>query len=207
VSPSTLIPPGYNARSQLMEEAAHFYDPSLVPWMLKQIKDAKGEENDKNSVQLSAIVSLTKVMKKDQMADVKKAVDKEGSQLEKDAYRLAAEVLNACGENVSCYLSKVQEPASQVEKTQFIGYKSAYMLGILGNAQTAMDMAKQLQKIPNAAVRFTTAYSIDHLTQKDAGPVADVLQKIVDENKAKGDQNMIQGDTSVKQVISRLRAR
>ena len=34
----------------------------------------------------------------------------------------------------ACYLSKIQEPAAQEEKTQFIGIKAAYMLGIFGNA-------------------------------------------------------------------------
>jgi HEAT repeat protein len=207
VPPSTLMPLGDNARGQLMEEAAHFYDSALVPWMLKQIKEAKGEENDKNSLQISALTSAIKLMKKDQMADVKAAVEKEGTPVEKDAFKLAADVLNACGENVGCYLSKLQEPAAQEQKTQFIGLKSAYMLSILGNQGTAMEIAKQLQKVRNAAVRFTAVSAIDHLVQKDTGPVIDALQKIVDENKAKGDTNMMQSDTPVKQVIYRLRAR
>ena len=38
-------------------------------------------------------------------------------------------------------------------------------------------------------------------------PVADALQKIVDENKAKDDRNMMQADAPVKEIVYRLRSR
>jgi HEAT repeat protein len=208
VSPTALMPPtGQNARAQLMEAAAHFYDPQLVPWLLKQVKDAKGGENEKDAVQLGAVVSAMKLMNKGQAADVKSAVDKKGSSIEKDAFKLSLEVVNACGDNVGCYLSKIQEPAAQQEKTQFTGLKAAYMLAILGNAGTSMEIVKQLPKVRNAAVRFAAVSAIDHLTQKEPAPVADALQKIVDENKAKDDRNMMQADAPVKEIVYRLRAR
>jgi hypothetical protein len=62
-------------------------------------------------------------------------------------------------------------------------------------------------KVKNAAVRFSAVQAIDHLTQKEPAPVADALQKIVDENKAKDDRNMMQADAPVKQILYRLRAR
>jgi HEAT repeat protein len=208
VSPTALMPPsGQNARSQLLEAAAHFYDPSLVPWLIKQIKDAKGGDNEKDVVQIAALVSAIKLMNKGQVGDVKAPVDKEGTPIEKDAYKLAADVVNGCGENVACYLSKVQEPAAQEQKTQFIGIKAAYMLATLGNAGTSMEIVKQLPKVKNAAVRFSAVQAIDHLTQKEPAPVADALQKIVDENKAKDDRNMMQADAPVKEIVYRLRAR
>jgi HEAT repeat protein len=201
VSPATLIPPGQSARTQLIEEAAHFYDPSLVPWLLKQAKATKGD------VRMSALLSAIKLMTKVRMAEVKKAVDMVGTEIEKDAYRIAADVLNACGEKVDCYLAKVQDPTSQEEKTQFAGIKCGYMLALLGNPETGMEIARELPKIRNAAVRYAAVSAIDHLVRNDALPVADALQKVVDENKAKGDPSMIQADRSVKQVIYRLRAR
>jgi HEAT repeat protein len=208
VSPTALMPPaGQNARSQLVEAAAHFYDPQLVPWLLKQIKDAKGGENEKDAVQISALVSAIKLMNKGQAGDVKAAVDKEGTSIEKDAFKLAADVVNGCGDNVGCYLSKVQEPAAQEQKTQFIGIKAAYMLAVLGSAGTSMEIVSQLPKVKNAAVRFSAVQAIDHLTQKEPAPVADALQKIVDENKAKDDRNMMQADAPVKEIVYRLRAR
>jgi hypothetical protein len=37
--------------------------------------------------------------------------------------------------------------------------------------------------------------------------VADALQKVVSDNKAKDDRNMMQSDAPVKEIINRLRAR
>jgi hypothetical protein len=207
VGPTTLMPNGQNARAELMESAARFYDPQLVGWCLKQIKDAKGGENEKNAVQIGALVTAIKLMNKGQAGEVKAAVDKEGTPIEKEAFKLAADVVNGCGDNVGCYLSKVQEPAAQEQKTQFMGIKAAYMLSIFGNAGTSMEIVKQLPKVRNAAVRFSAVSAIDHLTQAQPGPVADALQKIVDENKAKDDRNMMQADAPVKQIVYRLRAR
>jgi hypothetical protein len=115
--------------------------------------------------------------------------------------------VNGCGDNVGCYLSKLEEPAAQEQKTQFIGIKAAYMLAIQGNAGTSMEIVKQLPKVKNAAVRFSAVQAIDHLTQKEPAPVADALQKIVDDNKAKDDRNMMQADAPVKEIVYRLRAR
>jgi hypothetical protein len=56
-------------------------------------------------------------------------------------------------------------------------------------------------------VRFSAVSAIDHLTQNQPAPVADALQKIVDENKAKNDRNMMQADAPVKEIVYRLRAR
>jgi hypothetical protein len=208
VAPAALMPPsGQNARAQLLEAASHFYDPQLVPWLLKQVKGAKGGENDKDAVQLAGLATSVKLMNKGQVGDVKAAVDKEGSQLEKDALRLSTDVVNGCGDNVACYVSKVQEPMAQEEKTQFMGIKAAYMLAILGNPGTSMEIVKQLPKVKNAAVRFSAVSAIDHLTQAQPAPVADALQKIVDENKAKDDRNMMQADAPVKEIVYRLRAR
>jgi HEAT repeat protein len=207
INPSTLIPPGNNARAQLVESSAHFYDSGLVPWLVKEIKSARGNQNEKDVIQIAALVSAIKLMTKDQLADVKAVVDKEGTSLEKDAFKISADVVNGCGNNVGCYLSKIQEPAAQEEKTQFVGIKAAYMLAIFGNPGTSLDIVKQLPKVKNAAVRFAAVSAIDHLTQKDAGPVADALQKIVDENKAKDDRNMMQADAPVKEIVYRLRAR
>ena len=207
VAPTTLIPPGNNARAQLLEASARFYDTQLVPWLLKQVKDAKGGDNEKGVVKTAGLVAAIKLTNKAQLADVKAAVDKDGTDLEKQAFSLASDVVTACGDQVSCYLAKVQEPAAQAEKTQFAGIKAAYMLGILGDAKAATDIAAALPKIKNAAVRYAAVASIDKLTPKDAGPVADALQKVVDENKAKDDRNMMQADAPVKEIIYRLRAR
>jgi len=200
-------PAGQNARAQLLEAAAHLYDPQVVPWLLKQVKGAKGGENEKDVTQIAGLVSAIKLMTKAQAAEVKAVVDKDATNIEKDAYKLAAAVVSGCGDNAGCYAAKLQEPAAQDEKTQFIGIKAAYMLAIVGNAGTSLEIVKQLPKVRNAAVRFAAVSAIDHLSQKDTGSVADALQKVVDDNKTKDDRNMMQADAPVKEIVYRLRAR
>jgi hypothetical protein len=207
MNPSTLIPPGMNARQQLLEASSHFYDPQLVPWLLKQITGAKGGENEKAVIQTAAEVSAIKLMTKAQMGEVSAVVEKIGATEEKESLRSARDVLKACGDNVGCYVSKIQEPAVQEQKMQFAGMKAGYMLAILGNPGTSMEIAKALPKVKNAAVRFVAVQAIDHLTQKDTAAVADALQKVVDDNKKRDDRNMMQADAPVKEVIYRLRAR
>ncbi|HKQ69385.1 MAG TPA: hypothetical protein VJT73_08605 [Polyangiaceae bacterium] len=208
IGPTTLMPPaGQNARAQLLEAASHFYDPELVPWLLKQVKEAKGGENEKDVVQQSGLLTAIKLMNKGQAGDVKAAVDKDGSTVEKEWFKLASAVVNGCGDNVGCYLAKIQEPAAQEEKTQATGIKAAYMLSVLGNAGTSMEIVKALPKVKNAAVRFSAVSAVDHLTQAQPAPVAEALQKIVDENKSKDDRNMMMADAPVKEIVYRLRAR
>ena len=136
IAPAALMPPtGQNARAQLMEAASHFYDPQLVPWLLKQIKGAKGSDNDKDAVQLAALVTAHQAHEQGAGRGRESGGRQRGhADRKRRARALATDVVNGCGDNVACYVSKVQEPMAQEEKTQFMGIKAAYMLAILGNA-------------------------------------------------------------------------
>lgn len=206
VSPSAMIPPGYPARSSLMEEAARFYDSELVPWMLKQVASAKGDENEKGLVQTAGLLGAIKLMSKAQSAEVQKAVEKFGTDIEKDAFKQANEVVAACDEQFACYLSKVQEPSAQEQNTQFAGIKAGYMLGIRGDASNAQQIVAALPKIKNGAVRFVTVLALDHLVRKDTGPIVTALETMIAEDAAKGAESA-RANEPVKQIVYRLRAR
>lgn len=210
VSLSTLIPPGEHAKNVIAEAAGAFMDASIVPWLLKQVtalKTAKGEKEEIDNLQAALLQTAMKLMKKDQVDEVKKLVDVEGGPVEKTEFAKSAELVNACGDNVGCYLGKLEDPASQERNGQMIGIKAAYMLGMLGNEGTKMEIVNRLPKVKNSAVRFVSVMAIDHLSPNGDQKIADELQKIVDGNVQKGDQNAIQGDAPIKQIIPRLRAR
>lgn len=207
ISPSMMIPPGYPARSSLMEEAGRFYDAELVPWILKQVTSAKGDENEKGLVQSAGLLTAIKLMNKAQAAEVGKVVEKLGSPVEKDAFRLANEVVSACDNQFACYLSKVQEPASQEQNTQFAGIKAGYMLAVQGDVSHAQEIVAALSKIKNGAIRFVTVSALDHLVRKDSGSVVTALEKLVEDDEAKGDADKIRANEPVKQIVYRLRAR
>lgn len=198
-----VIPPGQAARPALAEAATSFFDPDLVPWFLQQTAAAKKD----NEAQSALLVAAVKLMTPDQVSAVGAAVDKYGSDIEKGAFSAASGVLKACGKDTKCYFDAVSKSSNQSEKSQFAGIKAAYMLGIFGNEKVRDQLVAGIEPITNAAIRFTVAKVIDFLSPKGSTSAADQLQKVVDANVKRGDQDKIAGDAPLKQVIYRIRSR
>jgi hypothetical protein len=208
VSPTTVMLPWEQpARPELLEAAAHLYDPGLVPWLLKQIQTARGSDDQKAAVKAAALVSAIRLMNKGDVGRVQSALERAGTPIERNEFELAKGVVDECGENVDCYVSKLVDPAALADKPQFAGIKAGYMLAILGKADTSRAILKVFPAIRNAAVRYIAVSAIDHLTQTDPLPVANALQAIIDEDRAKNDRNMMAADAPVRQIVYRLRAR
>lgn len=211
------IPPGDGAKEALLEASTSFFDASFVPWIVKTAKEAKGEDSDVEPVREASLLAAAKLMTKDQIPVVDELYNLKingadgkpttlGKGFEKE-YKIAQDVLGACGDKVECYLAKVADPASQDQKTQFQGIKSAYMLGVLGNADVRTKIIGEMPKISNAAVRFVSVSVIDYLSPKGDKAIADSLQKIVDEAEASKDASKIAGNAPFKTIIYRLNAR
>jgi len=211
VSLSTTLPPsGQNARSQLAEAAADFHDPSIVPWLLKQAKNTNGSDKERAMVRMAALTSAIKLMKKSQASAVEAAIKKEAGELgelEKVTFEAARGVVDGCGEDVDCYLSRLVKAAGEEDDNRLIGIKAAHMLAIFGNATTSMEIVKRLPRVKNAAVRYAAAQAIDHLTQDEPAPIADAVQKIVDVTGTKDEKNIVQANAPLKELVRRLRAR
>jgi cellobiose-specific phosphotransferase system component IIA len=209
ISLDTVIPPsGTSALEMLTEAAGSFYDPTMIPWLLERAAKTKGNAEDKKALQGTITITALKLAKPDQIAQVKsQAVDRYGTQIEKDAYKLTDALLKSCGETVSCYLNAIQQSKNQEQKSQFAGIKAAYMLGILGNDQTRDKLVDELDSIDNAAVKFTAAQAIDHLSPKGSTETADKLKKILDKDAVLADQDKIMADAPLKSVMYRVRAR
>ncbi len=216
-TPITLsLPTGGGGRETLLEAASSLYDPSFVPWIVKTAQAMKGEEDNIAPVREASLNAAAKLMTLDQVKlvdelyNVKVTVEGKtstvGKGFEKE-YKLATAVLTACEAKVDCYLSKLTEPASQAEDTQFQGIKSAYMVGSLGDASVRQKLIDAMPKIPNAAVRYTAVLVIDRLSPKGDADVANKLQKIVEDAETTRDANKIAANAPFKQVIYRLNAR
>lgn len=207
LSADATIPPGHNAQQILAESAATFFEPSLVPWLIDRAKAAKGDEDTKKATQAALTVSAIKLVSPEGVDAVKKAVQSYGTQLERDVFAQTESLLNACKNKVDCYLAAIEKDENQDRKNQFVAIKAAYMLGVLGDEGTRDELVKRMGNIYNAAVRFTAALAIDHLSPKGSAAAADELQKQVDANLKSADAEKIAGDAPVKQVIYRLRSR
>jgi hypothetical protein len=204
------------AREVLLDKAADFYDAGFVPWMLKSVKDMKGEEGDLAPIREAALGGMMKIMKQDQIslveafANQKTTEDGKPSTVGKGFVKeltAAKTLLEACGDKVDCYLGKLTDPAMQTDDKQFQGIKSAYMLGVLGDASAKAKIVAALPKISHPAIRFATVSVLDALSPKGDAAVAGQLQAIVDDAVEKKNQEKMRLNSPLKQVIYRLNAR
>ncbi len=201
------IPPAGSALETLTESAGQFFDSSMVEWLLQRAAKAKGSDEDKKSLQLAITVTALKLAKPDQMAQVKVAVDKYGTQLEKTSFTLVDNLVKACGDRVPCYVTALEKPENQEQASQFAGIKAGYMIGILGNEQNRDEIVSGIGSITNAALRFVSAEVIDHLSPKGSKDAAAKLTAVIEKNAKSPDREKSAGDSPLKQVVYRLEAR
>ncbi|HVU04631.1 MAG TPA: HEAT repeat domain-containing protein [Polyangiaceae bacterium] len=204
---SAQIPPGANALQTLTESAGQFYDADFVPWLLERADKTKGGGDEKTLLQSTATITAIKLMKADQTGPVNDAVNKWGTAIEKDAYKLATELLKACGDRVSCYLANLEKSENQTKTRQSVGIKAGYMIGEYGDEKARGEIIDRLGSIDNAAVRFVAGQTIDFLSPKGSKDAADALEKIIDKNAKTADKDKIAGDAPLKQIMYRIRAR
>lgn len=203
----TSIPPGANALQMLTESAGAFYDSEFVPWLIDRAGKTAGSGEDKTLLQGIATLTAVKLMKPDQVAAVSDAASKYGTQIEKDAFKLASDQLKECGDRVACYLKNIEKSEFQDKTKQQAGIKAGYMIGVYGDEKARGELIDRLGSIENAAVRFVAAQTIDKLSPKGSKEAADALEKIIDKNAKSADKNKAAGDAPLKQVMYRIRAR
>lgn len=214
----TLPPRGGKAMPDLVTEAVpKFYDPEMVEWLIARGEETRGSEEDLKDLRSAILVTMFKLGKPEHLDKMKEYLEKWGVKntdakskfkyFESQMFDLSADVLKACGEKVPCYLTTLESAESQAQDTQFKGIKCAYMAAIYGDDKTVAEFIKRLPSIENASVRFAAASAIDHLLPNGSLEVADQLEKIIEANLKTADPAKIQGDSALKQVMYRIRAR
>lgn len=202
------LPVGGGALEVLTEASGQFYDPGMIDWLLDRAAKTKGSGDDLKAYQAGVTQVALKLAKTDQLATVKAAVDRYGSEdIEKKLYKQVEAQLKACGERAACYVAAIQKAENQEQATQFAGVKAGYMIGILGDDAARDELVGVIDGITNAAVRFVAAQAIDHLTPKGSKPVSDKLNAIITKNAKSADREKAAYDSSLKQVMYRIDAR
>jgi hypothetical protein len=204
----TEIPPGGGALEALTEASGQFYDPGMVDWLLDRAAKTKGSGDDLKAYQAGVTVVAIKLAKADQLAAVGAAVERYGSaDIEKKAFKLVEALVKACGDRANCYVAAIQKPENQEQSSQFAGMKAGYMIGILGDDAARDELVGKIDGINNAAVRFTAAQAIDHLTPKGSKDVSAKLNAIITKNAKSADREKSAYDAPLKQVMYRIDAR
>ena len=210
---SVLMPPAGNPAVQVLaEDIGRFSDRTTIDTLIKRRDTLKGDQQDKDMMRDSVLGTMVKLMRADQVAVVEAAITrwvlgKDEAKAEKDALEKAKKLLSACEEKIDCYLAKLDEPQVQEKDEQFTGIKAAYMLAMLGNEATALEIARRFPKIKNGAIKFAAGLALDRLTPNGSQAIADVIAEQLKVNLEKGDQNLIQGDAPLRQIRFRLLAR
>ncbi len=204
---SAEMPMGGGAIDALAEAAGAFCDPSLAPWLIETAGKLKGDADDRKAAQAAITVTALKLVKPDGLADVKGAVDKYGTDLEKGLYKQVDKALSSCKEDVNCYIDLMKNPANQTAENQFVGIKAGYMVAMLGNEAARDKLVDSLGSISNAGLRFVAARAIDKLSPKGSKSAADKLNTIITTNAKSPDRDKAAGDTALHQVMYRLYAR
>jgi hypothetical protein len=197
---------GDYGRAALALVSAHFYDPTLVDWLLKEMATANGDEVD--ALRLSGLEAAIKLMPASRTRAVNDAVAKFGTPREQEMWKAASRVVDKCNADANCYVKTLDEPIPSSPKTANMGaIKASYMAAIYGNAATAKVLASKLDKVKDAGARLALAEAIDHLLPPGDNAVAEMLEKVVDADKAAGNQSVLFADDAVVKVALRLRAR
>lgn len=198
---------GAGAIEALSEVAGRFADSDLVGWLLDTAGKLKGDADDRKAAQAAMTVTAMKLCKPDQLGDVRAAVSRYGTDLEKGLFKHVETVVNACKEDAACYLGVMQKPETQKIDNQFQGIKAGYMLAILGNEGIRDKLVDSLGSIPNAGLRYVASQAIDKLSPKGSKTAAEKLDAIITTNAKSPDRDKAAGDSSLKEVMYRLNAR
>jgi hypothetical protein len=204
-------------RTNLLQLAGEFFEPSLLPWVLGEAKSAKGDFVI--AAQVNALQSAFKLMQPDQKKQVEDAVkaleatkvsaqEKQAVTSIRSAFDAASSALDKCQKDTSCYLGILEETVPTNPPTaNWKGIKAAAMCAILGDETTITGLVGKLGKAINPGVRLAVSSAIDHLAPKGNPSVADQLDKIVAGDKATSNKELLAADDALVKVALRLRAR
>jgi hypothetical protein len=209
------------AREILAERASDFFDASIASWLVKNSAELKGEAAELDPIRSIALVSATKVMKADQVAEVqtlfdtKAFIEEEGGKkketqigkaFEKE-FKQAKDLVNNCKENVDCYFSALTLDENQGKDKQFTAIKAAYMIGVLGKDADRAKLVDALPKLSNDLVRGTALKALEAITPKGDAAIADKLNALFDKAEEAKDDKLMGDYKMCVETAARLRSR
>lgn len=197
---------GLFGRAALAQASSHFYDAQLVDWILKESATLKAEEGE--ALHVMGLEAAVKLMLPAHKKAVGEAVAKYWSTKEQEIFKVSAEPIDKCAQDVGCYLKLLDAPVPSTPPTASMGpIKAAWMCAVLGNDATRKELLARVDRTKHGGVRQTIVEVIDYLTPKGDNDAAAVLEKVVAADQAAGNKNLLLADDALVKVALRLRAR
>jgi hypothetical protein len=201
---TAIMPMRVNAQRDLIVAAFSFQDARLVPWLIKR---GKGH-SDFDYIEEQALLGAIRFMSRAQMPAVQAAVAEVARRrhtTSTEAFRVAAELMASCGEDVDCYLASLEKVDPKAD--EMYALKALHMVARLGNAGTSSKLVKLVPKLWKTPVKVAALDAVERLTPDDTAGVVDALQAIVDESKDLEGLDRLFVVEPVKRLIRRLRVR
>jgi hypothetical protein len=201
-------------RAALAQQAANFYDPKLIDWLLKEMK--KAPDFNTKLLQLDTMFKLMPIERKAEVADAMAKVKKEAPAdifaYTQQEFDLASEALDKCKSDLGCYESLLDMPIPAKPPTAYFkAVKASWMSVIFGGGAAAngtrTELVKHVDKVKNPGARIALVAAIDELAPQGDAAAADALDKIVASDAKGGDKDVVSADNTVAQVAWRLRSR
>ncbi len=203
---------GASALQALSEPATLFFDPAAADLLVDRAGDMKDDDVGKSLLALAAM----KVMDSSNAAKVGrlvKSLPKGEGALEKHmekvkkGFEQTKKVLDTCKKDTKCYLDEASKNENQSDKTQLIGMKALYMVGVYGGPGSADAIIEALPNLNEGSLRYVAGQIIDHHHPKGSEEIAKKLEAIVDANKKSMDRGKAANDKPLRDAMYRLRAR
>jgi HEAT repeat protein len=207
LQPHVKVPPGIDARALLTEMSSLFHQVQLLPWLAARLDKLPKGSADVEGEQQALLFAILKLSQLEHLQLVRRLVQKYGTKVEKEALDLIEPLLQKCDKRIDCYLAELEAPENQVSSRQFAGMKAAFMVGILGAEADGRLLVDRLNRVTNAAVRYTLAMSLDHLLPNGSTEVASRLGTILKADEQTKDRALIAYNAPLKQVLYRIQAR
>lgn len=193
------------ARPVLAQVTASLYDTNLTSWVIKEVRSSKGDVG--SSMQIFGLEAAVKLMTKAQEKEVGDAVNKFWAPKEQELFKVAKTVVDQCNTDAACYVKVLDEPAGGSPAAGMRAVKASWMAAIYGNDATKKELVDHVAKVTDPSARLALVEAIDHLAPNGDIATADALDKIVADDIASGNKNLVAGDDAVVKVAARLRAR
>lgn len=207
-SSSVALLGGINARGLLARVSGNFYDYTLADWLVKEISGAKGDKDTQDALQIPALESAIKLMGPGQVAAVGDTVNKEGTDREKNMYKLAKAVVDKCKEDAACYVKQLDEPIQSNSGTANMGaIKAAWMSAVYGKADAGVrgELVKRIGKVTDDGARLAIVEAIYRMAPQGDAAAADEMERVAKSDEGAGNKN--RANANMTTVALSLRSR
>lgn len=204
---------GASALQALSEPATLFFDPAIANLLVSKAGELKDDKVGKSMLALAAIKIMDASNVRAVGSLVKGLEEKENDALKKHlekvqtGYDQASKLLEACKKDVKCYTSEATKSENQGDKTQLIGVKALYMVGIHGDPSAAAGLVDVMGSLNEGSLRYVASQVIDHHYPQGSEELAKKLEAIVEKNKKSMDTEKASMDKPLRDAVYRLRAR